>query len=63
MNTHAIHPSVTETRAFLVILIREFSPSIPEGRNIRTGRSGFLVSTVIGEEDKGPSAPVDDHSS
>ena len=58
MNAHPIHQSVTEIRAFLVTLIREFSFSIPEGRNIRTARPAILVPTVIGEEDKGPQLPL-----
>jgi len=57
-NTHPIHGSVAEIRAFLVTLVREFSFSIPEGRNIRTARPGVLVPIVIGEEDKGPQLPL-----
>jgi hypothetical protein len=58
MNTHAIRSSVAEIRAFLVTLVREFSFSIPEGKNIRTTRPGLLVPMVIGEEDKGPQLPL-----
>jgi len=58
ISTHPIHPSVAEMQAFLVTLIREFNFSIPEGRNIRTLRSGVLVPMVIGEEDKGPQLPL-----
>ena len=58
MSTHPIHRSVAEMQAFLVTLIREFSFSIPEGRNIRTFRPGVLVPMVIGEEDKGPQLPL-----
>jgi len=58
MNTHPIHRSVAEIRAFLVTLVREFRFSIPEGRNIRTVRSMIPVPTVIGEEDKGPQLPL-----
>jgi len=54
VNTHSTHSSVAEIQAFLVTLVREFSCSVPEGRNIRTARPGFLVPMVIGEEDKGP---------
>lgn len=50
--------SVAEVQAFLVTLIREFSFSLPEGRNIRTVRPGILVPMVIGEEDKGPQLPL-----
>ena len=39
-------------------LVREFSFSMPEGRNIRTARPGLLVPMVIGEEDKGPQLPL-----
>lgn len=39
-------------------LIREFDFSIPEGRDIRIGRPGILVPTVVGEEDKGPQLPL-----
>jgi hypothetical protein len=58
MNTHTIRPSVTEMRAFLVTLVREFSFSVPEGRSVRIGRPGILVPMVIGEEDKGPQLPL-----
>ena len=58
MNAYAIRPSVAETRAFLVTLVREFVFSIPEGRNIRSVRSGFPLPMVIGEEDKGPQLPL-----
>ena len=57
MNTHPIHRSVAEIRAFLVTLVREFSFSIPEGKNTRTSRR-MLVPMVIGEEDKGPQLPL-----
>jgi len=50
--------AVAEIQAFLVTLIREFSFSVPEGRNIRTARPGILVPMVIGEEDKGPQLPL-----
>jgi len=58
MSAHSIHRSIAEMQAFLVTLIREFSFSIPEGRNIRTFRSGVLVPMVIGEEDKGAQLPL-----
>jgi hypothetical protein len=58
MNIHAIRSSVAETRALLVTLIREFSFSIPEGRNIRSARRGTPTPMVIGEEDKGPQLPL-----
>ena len=58
MNAYAIRPSVAETRAFLVTLVREFRFSIPEGRRIRTVQTLILVPTVIGEEDKGPQLPL-----
>jgi len=58
MNAHPIHGSVSEFRAFLVTLVREFRFSIPEGRNVRTVRTLMLVPTVIGEEDKGPQLPL-----
>jgi len=50
--------AVAEMRALLVTIVREFSFSIPEGRNIRTIRPGVLVPLVIGEEDKGPQLPL-----
>jgi len=50
--------AVAEFRAFLVTLVREFSFSIPEGRNVRNVRSMMLVPRVIGEEDKGPQLPL-----
>jgi len=58
VNTHSTHSSVTEIQAFLVTLVREFSFSVPEGRNIRITRRGFLAPMVIGEEDKGPQLPL-----
>jgi hypothetical protein len=58
LNTHAIRSSVTEIRALLVTLIREFSFSIPEGTNIRSTRRGIPTPMVIGEEDKGPQLPL-----
>ena len=58
MNTHPVHQSVAEIRAFLVTLIREFDFSIPEGRNIQTTQRGVLVPMVIGEEDEGPQLPL-----
>ena len=57
-DAHPIHRSLMEMQTFLVTLIREFSFSIPEGRNIRTARPGFLVPIVIGEEDRGPQLPL-----
>ncbi|KAF9649252.1 cytochrome P450 [Thelephora ganbajun] len=50
--------AVAEIQAFLVTLIREFSFSIPEGRNIRIARPGILVPMVIGEEGKGLQLPL-----
>jgi hypothetical protein len=58
VNTHSTHRSLAEIQAFLVTLIREFSFSIPEGRNVRTSRPGILVPMVIGEEDRGPQLPL-----
>jgi len=50
--------AVAEMRALLVTIVREFSFSIPEGRNVRTIRPGVLVPLIIGEEDKGPQLPL-----
>ena len=58
MTAHPIYRSVAEIRALLVTLVREFSFSIPEGRNIRTVRTMMLAPTVVGEEDKGPQLPL-----
>jgi len=50
--------AVAEIQSFLITLVREFSFSVPEGRNVRTIRPGILVPMVIGEEDKGPQLPL-----
>lgn len=58
VNITTLRNSIAETQAFLVTLIREFSFSIPEGKNIRTTRPGILVPMVVGEEDEGPQLPL-----
>ena len=50
--------SVIELQAFVARLVREFRFSEVEDKPIIMWRPGLVVSTVEGEEDKGPQLPL-----
>jgi len=50
--------SVIELQAFIARLVREFQFSEVEDKPIKMWRSGLVVPTVTGEDDKGPQLPL-----